>query len=328
MRFKPQLLTGLEILQQRDRLSIKEQQALMRIQKGYQGELIFDRLFTAIVAEKVEFLDDIEIEFEGNRMQMDKIVASGDMLALIDIKNYQGNYYYDRQGLKIGNTLFAQDCFEQARRSRRIVERLFKKHGVTMRVVNIIIFINEEGSITINDEINEVVLNYVEIPQWLLQLKKQADLPQMKNWQQLLLQYQPSFYKAENLCNPRRLLTLKKGICCVKCGSFDLRQERYKLQCRKCGYQEVKRVSYYRTIKEHGILIYPVPIKRKEVVTFFGKNYSESTIKTLLSEYFEPLDFSIKDGRYKNDGQTFERLIFKNKKYFEQLNGRMNWKSS
>lgn len=328
MRLKSRKFEWLEIMQTRGNLTVEEQQDLRRLQKGRQGEIEFDQMFEQILGSKVEFLDDIEIEFEGNRMQMDKVFASGNVLGFIDIKNYSGEYVYENNTLKIGSRRLAEDCFEQARRSRRIGEQLLAFHGMPMRIVSVLVFINENGNVRINQEVPEIVLNYAEIPQWLLKLKRQARMPVVKHWQKMLACHQPQRYEINASCSPERFAKLKKGICCSKCHGFDLTLTRFHLSCKRCGQIEVKKTAYYRTIKEYGIILHHLPLQRKELVKFFGENYSPNSIKDVLLEYFTPLDLKIKDGRYINDGKSFSETVSEHPQIFEKLQKRLHWKSS
>lgn len=130
---------------------------------------------------------------------------------MADIKNYQGNYVYENNALKIGKTIFANDIIEQARRSRRIFTRLFEDYQLPLEVKNVIIFINEQGRINLCDELPEIILNYEEIPSWLMSLRGHIQTNQNLSWQELIKKYQIPHYGTNRICTTERLKSLKKG---------------------------------------------------------------------------------------------------------------------
>ncbi|GMA52724.1 hypothetical protein GCM10025857_40810 [Alicyclobacillus contaminans] len=211
MRMKPQDLSWLEAIRQRGRLNDEEKKSYQRLLTGFQGELSFDQLWEHFLGNKFECLDDVTLDYHGDVSQMDKIFKDGNIVYLADIKNYQGNYVYENNALKIGKTIFANDIIEQARRSRRIFTRLFEDYQLPLEVKNVIIFINEQGRINLCDELPEIILNYEEIPSWLMSLRGHIQTNQNLSWQELIKKYQIPHYGTNRICTTERLKSLKKG---------------------------------------------------------------------------------------------------------------------
>lgn len=164
MRNKPQELCWLEAMKHRGHLSNEEQNSYQRLSNGIQGEVIFDQLFDHFLGNEVSYLDDVTLDYRGDVLQMDKILQNKSTVYLADIKNYQGNYVYENNALKIGGKVFANDIIEQARRARRIFTRLFEDYQLPLEIKNVIVFINDQSRITLNDDLPEIILNYEEIP--------------------------------------------------------------------------------------------------------------------------------------------------------------------
>ncbi|BAK95426.1 putative uncharacterized protein [Tetragenococcus halophilus subsp. halophilus] len=326
MRNKPQELCWLEAMKHRGHLSNEEQNSYQRLSNGIQGEVIFDQLFDHFLGNEVSYLDDVTLDYRGDVLQMDKILQNKSTVYLADIKNYQGNYVYENNALKIGGKVFANDIIEQARRARRIFTRLFEDYQLPLEIKNVIVFINDQSRITLNDDLPEIILNYEEIPSWLMSLRGQTQTSQSMNWQNLIKNYQIPHYGTKRICTTERFKHLKKGIHCAKCGSFSLTSKRYVLQCA-CGYVEAKKIAYLRTICECGIIRHHLPLKRSEIVDFFGKGYSIDYIKNTLLEYFSPIQPNKKDGKYQNYGLPFEYWFKNELDQLEKLAKRKNWQN-
>lgn len=326
MRMKPQDLSWLEAVRQRGDLNDEEKKSYQRLLSGFQGEMAFDQFYDHFLGNEVSHLDDVTLGYRGDVLQMDKIFKHKNIIFLVDIKNYQGNYVYENNALKIGGTTFTNDIVEQARRARRIFTRLFEDYHLSLEVKNVIIFINERGKINLCDELPEIILNYEEIPSWLMSLRGYTQVTQNMNWQKLIKNYQIPHYGTNRICTIERLKRLKKGIHCAKCGNFSLTSKRYVLQC-VCGYVETKKIAYLRTICEYGLIMHHLPLKRSELAKFFGKGYSIDYIKNTLIEYFFPTQPNKKDGRYQNYGQPFEYWFKDQSDQLEKLVKRKDWQS-
>lgn len=325
MRKKSLDLYWLEAMKQRGHLSDEEQRSYQRLRKGFEGELTFDQLCHQFLENETDYLDDVTLDYYGDVSQMDKIIKNKNIIYLVDIKNYQGNYVYENNALRSEKRIFTNDIFEQARRSRRIFTRLFADYHLPLEIKNVIAFINGQGRITINDELPEIVLNYEEIPMWLMSMRDHEQ-GQNNDWQKLVQKYQIQFYKNSRFCTKERFKQLKKGIHCEKCGSFSLKTKRYTIQCL-CGHTEVKKIGYLRTICEYGLIMHHLPLKRSEIIQFFGKKYSADYIKNTLINYFIPLNMGIKDGRYQNYGRPFDYWFENEDINLDKLVKRKNWQT-
>ncbi|GMA09348.1 hypothetical protein GCM10025886_25010 [Tetragenococcus halophilus subsp. flandriensis] len=327
MRKQIQELSWLEAMKQRGQLSNDEQKSYQRLQRGFQGELAFDQLCDHFLGNKINCLDDVTIDYQGDVLQMDKIINNRDIIYLVDIKNYQGNYVYKNNSLKTGDVTFTNNIIEQARRSRRIFTRLFDKHHLQLTIKNVIVFINDKSRINLCDDLPEIILNYEEIPTWLMSISHDTQITHRDDWKKLVQKYQVPSFKTSRICTTERFKQLEKGIHCEKCGSFSLKSNRYTLQCA-CGHIETKQIAFLGTICEYGLIMHHLPLKRSEIVKFFGKNYSTDYIKNTLINYFEPLNVNKKDGKYQNYGQPFDYWFENELISFEKLEKRKNWQSN
>ena len=111
MRQKSHHLQYLEALYFRNGLTLEEEKEYQKLLQGYQGEVYFDKLCQFFSISKEQTMDDITLSLFKNVTQIDKIIVSGNVLYLIDVKNYQGNYRYEHQRWTLnGNILSNNIC--------------------------------------------------------------------------------------------------------------------------------------------------------------------------------------------------------------------------
>ncbi|HEY4552010.1 MAG TPA: nuclease-related domain-containing protein, partial [Bacillaceae bacterium] len=98
MQLKSRVLSNklriFRFLDTRMNLSLQDKKHYRNIEKGYQGECIFDQLTSQLQSE-VYILNDLCLEFNHSVFQIDTLIISQKTLFQIEIKNYEGDYKYE-----------------------------------------------------------------------------------------------------------------------------------------------------------------------------------------------------------------------------------------
>ncbi|HLQ40516.1 MAG TPA: nuclease-related domain-containing protein [Tetragenococcus sp.] len=313
-------LQQLFLLQQRARLDNYQKNIYLRLSKGYRGEMKMDQLFERH-AEKVEYLDDLTLHFQGTTVQIDKLALSKDTVQIFDMKFYQGKYSFENGEWYYGNQLLAHNILEQLRQAVRLVKGVFTQAELDLKVVGILAFMNEAAEIIIQDEIAETILQHDQIASYLASLKP------TKNWKWKKV-LQPFMRPAINqpLTNIQ-LKNLKKGICCRHCHSLNTYESRYTLNCQDCGHKEPKQTAYNRTICEFGCLFPAEELKKGRLIEFFGKNVNISYLNRTLRKYFELIKNTGPTSAYVNKAVSFEEWFAADSNHFQTLEKRTQWRS-
>ena len=98
-REKPISLMIMESLEKRGTLSAKQKQYLYHLQKGFEGEQLFDHM-TDQLNDNYLILNDFFLQPKlSNAFQIDSIILTGRTLYLYEIKNYSGEYFYGEEML-------------------------------------------------------------------------------------------------------------------------------------------------------------------------------------------------------------------------------------
>lgn len=75
-------------------LSPKDKFHLTNLEKGYRGEIEFDRL-TENLSEERYIIDDLLLQVNNSYFQIDKVIISGGLIHLLDVKYNEGDYYLE-----------------------------------------------------------------------------------------------------------------------------------------------------------------------------------------------------------------------------------------
>lgn len=329
MRKKSPELQYLETLTTRVELSHKEEQQLESDRKGFSGELTIDRLTQEIVPEQSLMLDDLNLQADGQRVQLDKLIQIGNKLYLIDMKDYHGQYSFRGRTWYHNGKPLTHSIFGQIERAHDILARIFAEHHLTIAIVKVIVFTDPSAVIEIEDQSGIIVKYLWEYCDWLQKLCRAVQGTSLRQpripWQKVLQKYFVAPYRPEtDFAQDSRQLW--QGIICPRCGNFWWQQEHYALQCKTCGYREAKETAYVRTICDYGTLYFRHNLQVSRLVEFFGEGYSKRYLKMMLQKYFIPLKYKSKKFAYHNFGVIFEYSFKDQEQYFDHLKKRATWK--
>jgi len=324
MRRKPHELQWLEVLKQRITLDSYKYDSYKKLQQGFIGESSFDQLASTFLGEKFEYLDDITLEYQANKTQIDKLIIAGKTACLIDMKYYQGEYQYKNNEWYLGEKVLTHNNFEQLRRARRVLQNVFQAHQINLEVHGVLAFMNPESSLKIVDKVNETVLNYTDVPLWLMQLSQVQTNSQSLNWKKAIQNYEIPPHRTTNIFPIGDINSLKRGICCPHCHQFQMVETRHTMDCI-CGYIEAKERAFSRTICEYGVIFHNYNLEIASLRAFFGKNLNDRYLEYILQKHFVHVQNKGRKAGYVNKGILFEYWFEEKMAYFESLSVRKNW---
>ena len=88
MRKQPIKLHQLQVLRRRDALSEQEEKEFEKLQRGYIGELDFDKLLDVHLSGlDVYHVKDYRFKVDGSEVQIDNLLISGDQFYTFEVKN-------------------------------------------------------------------------------------------------------------------------------------------------------------------------------------------------------------------------------------------------
>lgn len=137
------VLKVLRILNKRMKLTADDQRYYLNQEKGFEGEVQFDRL-TEKLQRECHILNDLQLENNKSSFQLDSSLIFQETLTLFEVKNFEGKYIYDAEYFKTISGRDIQNPLDQLKRSKLLLSNVLQSLGSKLTVEAYVIFINPQ----------------------------------------------------------------------------------------------------------------------------------------------------------------------------------------
>jgi hypothetical protein len=285
-RFEKDELKILRFLNTRMSLSEGEKKHLYRLEKGYEGEVMFD-LLTEKLPEGKLILNDLLLEVNGTKFQVDTTLIVQDRIHLFEVKNYDGDYTYQNGNFETSSNYEISNPFDQVKRCESLFRQLLQKLGYKIPVEGQVIFINPEFALYQAPKNQPYVLS----TQLYRFMKKIIPTPSRLNSRHENLAAQlVSLHQIESPYGriPKyEYDQLRKGSTCSHCHSFSVLVNGKELVCSKCGTHERLETAVLRSVDELKLLFPDKKITTKIVQEWCNLNLSKKVIRKILDNNYK-----------------------------------------
>lgn len=276
----------LRILKAKGELTEEEKQHLYVLEKGYEGEVMFDALTEKLENENL-VLNDLLLESNHSTFQIDSSLIYQKTFYLIDVKNYEGDYCFKPDGFYTINGIQTKDPIAQLKRCELLLRQLLQKYGFNFPIESYLVFINPEFSLYHAPENPQIILP-TQVNRFMKKLSKMPSKLTERHFKLadlLISLHQPKnpFVKLP-VYNYNQL---QKKITCVLCNSFSLSIGRTKLTCDDCGCVEKIESTIIRCVEELMLLFPDKKITTNLVSEWSGGMVSEKMIRRLLKKNYD-----------------------------------------
>ncbi|MBT2677918.1 NERD domain-containing protein [Bacillus sp. ISL-35] len=286
-RTEPFELIGLRYLDKRMVLQSQEKYRLWTLEKGYIGEIIFDKM-TENLTEERYIIDDLLLQVNNSYFQLDKVIIGKDGVYLIDIKYHEGDYYYDGDKLYTLNSKREQkNPVIQLKRSETLFRQLLQNLKMNHLVRATVVFVNPEFTLY-KAPMDQPIILPTQVHRFLKELNSipsKLDESHQKLAQTLLSLHQ--------IKNPFSTLPnykyeqLEKRMHCRQCGSLNTEVDHYDLVCGKCGTHERIEKAILRHIEEIKVLFPEMKITTQNVYDWCNGKVSKRTFLRVLKKNYK-----------------------------------------
>lgn len=246
-RNEPAELKLLKVLMQRKQLTKEEEQNYFNLKKGYEGELKFDH-FTEKLNCPCLILNDLYLKINNRDVQIDSLIIADNKVYLFEIKNYEGDFYYEDDRLFLKNHKEIINPIIQLERLQSLFRQLLLNLNFSMPIEAYLVFINPafmlyqapmDKPILLSSQLNRFInhLNHIDT---LLNHHHEELAKKLLGLHIVHEQFQLD-YKYE---------LLQKGTSCLQCGSHSYTINSFKFICLNCSSEENLKSAIVRTIKE------------------------------------------------------------------------------
>ncbi|RHW43285.1 NERD domain-containing protein [Neobacillus notoginsengisoli] len=245
-------LIGMRYLNARKELSADDKFYLSNLEKGFEGELAFDRL-AANLSEERYILNDLLLEANHSDFQIDSVIISEGIIHLIDVKNSKEDYVwkdgelYTKKGNKCKNPV------NQLNKSDLLFNQFLRDNKLNFLIQSRLVFINPEFTLYNAPEDMPIILP-TQINRFMTELNTPSKLNEgHKKLAQTLMTSQQDGRRYSKL--PEYTYeTLRKGIFCKTCLAKMTIIKKPFLICGNCGSKEKTESAVVRSAKEYKFL--------------------------------------------------------------------------
>ncbi len=271
----------LESLNVRGELSIQEKKQYVNQVRGFEGKQWFDE-FVEQADLQALVINDLFLNGPDTNYQFDSVVILENRVNIYEVKNYTGRYSYRDGQLFSENGFRMQDPVAQAKRKQSYLHNFSLARGFSCEVNAYVVFINPNFYIYTLPENDDIIF----AGQLEYHLKELTDdsypiTAQDTRLGKLLVRKHHENYRPDNLPS-YDFETIKKGIRCGKCNSFEATKTRQKRFCASCGCIEKISDALYRNILEFQLLFPEIPVSVKNIREWLDGNYSDARIRRVL----------------------------------------------
>lgn len=285
-RAVPEELLLLSSLRSRLKLEEKYEKQLYSLEKGYKGEVVFDKWLESLTMDYI-ILRDLLLEVNNTQFQIDTLVIVQAKILMFEVKNYEGDYYLkDNKWYTSSGTEIIKSPLIQLNRSEALLKQLLYSLGFNFPIESHLVFVNPEFYLY-EAPLNLPIVFPIQINRFVSKLDLISSKISERHYKfaekLVSLHLNESSYKR---VPEYSFGELEKGILCG-CGSLETEvYKQYKVICRKCNNVEDMEVSIKRSVEEVLFLFPTMKITTGLMLEWCKIIKSKSTIRKILSKNY------------------------------------------
>ena len=276
----------LKFLYIREVLNKNEAARYLRILKGFEGEVQFDELLEKLITDCL-IVNDLLLEWGDKFFQIDSMLIFSDAIYIYDIKNFEGDHYYDHEKFKKRPDIDMNDPCLQLQRCETLLRRLLKQLGYHYPVNASLVFINPQFTmyqapmdkpIIYPTQLDQLIKNLNARPSKITE--HQRRLAEKLNSLHIpkFPYQQPPEYTFESL---------PKGPFCFQCHSFNVGVMGKNCVCKDCDYEESTTTTVLRAAEEFKCLFPEEKLTVNGIFEFLNALLTKQQIRRALKKIYK-----------------------------------------
>lgn len=262
------------------------------LEKGFLGELAFDALVDHLDADWL-ILNDLQLEVNYSSFQIDKVIITPTTIYLIEIKNYEGDYYIDGEHWYSTSKLEIKNPLTQLKRSESFFRRLLHGFSSHLPIKSYLVFINPKFYLY-NAPLELPIIFPTQTKRFIDQITN-TNLKLKNTHNEIATKLSSMHQKDIPYINipPYKYKDIKRGTICPSCFRFySNRSYIGYFFCDFCNSKEKLEDAVIRSIEEFNVLFPELPITSTRI-TDWCQVVSKRYLQKLLPKKFQ----LIKHGR-------------------------------
>lgn len=273
----------LRLLNTRMELAPDKQKQYVSLEKGFEGEVQFDRLTEKLESDCL-ILNDLLFEVNNSTFQIDTLIIFQDIIYLIDIKNFEGDYCYHLDSFHTVSGKEFKNPLDQLKRCHFLFRQLIQSLGNTLSIEATVVFVNPEFTLYLAPKNLPFILP-TQLNRFLKKLNSKPSTLNNKHIKladKLVSLHINEFPFSRLHCYEYD--QLKKGITCKLCNSFSLALSvrGKEVVCNECGHHELVDSAVLRSVEEYSLLFPNRKITTKDIFEWCQMVESKKRIQRIL----------------------------------------------
>lgn len=228
------------------------------------------------------------------RCENDLTVITNNRPYVFEIKQYVGEYTHNNGICTPNNRKIKRSPVGQARNNLLNLQKITREYSYDIQVKGALVFTGIDNEVNVQTPVEDIeVVERNGLRKYILGMLEDEEIHRYNkplNAKNLINYYQK--YEIENPFMAKQLSedeikNLQKGICCVNCGTFDIKitNQQY-IEC-DCKFHEPREEAIVRTICEYGVLNPTKDLRIGELLEFLDYQISRSYLKEILKKHFK-----------------------------------------
>lgn len=284
-RYESEELRVLKALNSRMDLAEKEKQYFLNLQKGFEGEVMFDGYLKRIVIQSL-ILNDLLLEQNHSHFQIDSLMISQSHTYLFEVKNFEGEYYFDGDTFRKINGTEVKNPLLQLERNISLLRQFFNYYGFKISIEPYLVFVNPDFTLY-NAPLNRGIILPTNLNRFIHQLnnnKSTLNNQHSRLSDKLLSSHltKSPFTKVPKY----EYSELRKGVFCHSCGTVLEEYSGRVFMCNNCSIKENTKSALIRSVKEFNLLHPLEKLSTNIVYEWCGGVFPKKTIRQVMKENF------------------------------------------
>jgi len=276
----------LDALNKRMSLTENDKQHYLVLRKGYDGEVLFDSMTEKLECECL-ILNDLLLRINHTVFQIDALIITSDTVHIFEVKNFEGDYYYEEDKLYLTNKKEVTNPLSQLSRCETLLRQLLLHLGYHSPINGKVIFINPEFSL-FQAPLGKSLILPTQVKRFLNRVNNTPS--KLNGKHKLLAEKLKSLHLTES---PYQQLpsysydAVRRGIICDKCNSFSVSVSGRSCICHECGYEENLSLAILRSVKEYKLLFPDRKVTTNEIYLWCNEVIPKQRVRRFLEKNFK-----------------------------------------
>lgn len=279
-------LLKMRSLNTRMKLSQEEKFHYYNLEKGYEGEVKFDRMAENLQEERYA-INDLLLKVNNSYFQIDTTFVSQEVIRLLDVKNFEGDFCLEKDRfflVKTGREY--KNPIDQLNKCASQFRQLLQDLKLNYLVEATIIFINPEFTLY-NAQVDHPIILPNQVNRFLKSINDTSS--KLNDGHKKLAQQLLSLHQTKNPFSQvpnYQYEELVKKIYCKYCNSFSVSLQNHIFICEKCKGHEMTEDAILRNVKELQLLFPERRITTTAIYEWCNVDLTKRTFCRVLKKNF------------------------------------------